>query len=101
MTIDQERVSDVSTDHTCIVYIDIIDIVNDVNPFALRTVSWLDNPNVLFAVMLLKFLIVRVEVSKFIREDVGIWNEVKVLLPVSLLHPNHVKAQSIFPCNLI
>lgn len=51
--------------------------------------------------MLLQLLIVFVEFAKFIRQDVGVWHEVKVLLAVSFLHPDHVETQSILPRNLM
>lgn len=51
--------------------------------------------------MLLQLLIVLVEFTKLIWEDVGVWYEVEVLLSISFLHPDHVEAKSIFPCDLV
>lgn len=41
------------------------------------------------------------EIMKFIWQDVGIWNEIKLLSTKSLLHLHVVIAQSVFPRNFI
>ncbi len=51
--------------------------------------------------MLFKFLIVRIEVSKLIREDIGVRNKVKVLFAKLLLHAHHVETKTVLPCNLV
>lgn len=51
--------------------------------------------------MLLQLLVVLVELSEFIWQDVSVGNEIKVLLPISLLHPDHIKAEPILPRNLV
>ena len=38
---------------------------------------------------------------KFVWQDVSIWDEVKLLSAISLLHLDVVVAQPIFSCNLI
>ena len=45
--------------------------------------------------MLLQLLIMLIEFSKLIWQDVSVWNEVEMLLSVSLLHPHHVEAETI------
>ena len=51
--------------------------------------------------MLLELLLVLVELAELVRQDVGIWHEVEMLLPVTFLHSYDVEAKSIFPCNLV
>jgi hypothetical protein len=59
-------------------------------------VGWLNDPDVLLAVMLLKLLVVFVEFTEFIRKNISIRYEVKVLFTISFLHSNNVEAKSIF-----
>ena len=51
--------------------------------------------------MLFQLLVVSVEVTEFVREDVSVGHEVEVLLAELLLHPHHVEAESIFPGYLV
>ena len=51
--------------------------------------------------MLLELLVMLVKFSKLIRQDVGIGNEIKVLLAIAFLHPHNVEAKSIFPCDFM
>jgi hypothetical protein len=99
--IDEERVCDVARDDRGIVHVYIIDIVDDVDALALAGVCWLDDPHVLLAVMLLKFLVVGVEITKLIRQDVGIRDEVEVGFPKFLLHADHVVAETILARDLV
>jgi len=46
--------------------------------------------------MLLKFLVMLVEFTKLIGEDVSVWHKVKLRLSKPLLHPHNIKAKSIF-----
>lgn len=51
--------------------------------------------------MLLQLLIVCIEVTKLIWENVGIRDEIEVLLAVSFLHSDHVEAESILSSDLV
>lgn len=51
--------------------------------------------------MLLELLVVLVELTKLIRQDVGVRHEVEVLLSVALLHANHVEAEPILARDLM
>ena len=42
-----------------------------------------------------------VKVPELVREDVGVWDEVKIALPELLLHADHVVAQAILSRDLI
>jgi hypothetical protein len=101
MAIDQQWISDISTNDTSIIYIHIIDIIYYVNAFPLRWIGWLHYPDVLFRIMLLKLLVMSIKITKFIRKNVSVWYEIKVLFPKLLLHSNHIDAKSIFPSNFI
>lgn len=46
--------------------------------------------------MLLKLLVVFIEFSKLIRQNVSVRHEIKVLFSIPLLHSNNVEAQAIF-----
>ena len=51
--------------------------------------------------MLLQFLVVFIKFTELIRQDIGVWHEVKVLLTKSLLHSNNVEAEPIFSCDFV
>ena len=51
--------------------------------------------------MLLKLLVVSVEVSKLVWQDVSVRYEVEACFAKLLLHPHHVVAQSILSCDFI
>jgi hypothetical protein len=51
--------------------------------------------------MLLELLIVLIEFSELVRENVSVWNEVKMLLSKSFLHSDNVEAESILPCDFM
>lgn len=101
MSIYQQGICDISWDNRKLINVHIVDIINQSDTFTLCCVSWLYNPNVLFAVMLFQLLVVLIELSEFIGKNVSIWYEVKVLLTILLLHPNNIEAKSIFSSNLI
>jgi hypothetical protein len=101
MAVNQKRISNVARNHRQFVHIDIVNIVYDMDSSALRCIGWLNNPDVLLAVMLLELLVVLVELSELIRQDVGVRHEVEMLLPKSVLHPHHIKAETIFASDLV
>ena len=51
--------------------------------------------------MLFELLIVLVELSKFVRQDVSIWTEIEMLFTKALLHSHDIEAKSIFPCDFV
>ena len=61
----------------------------------MRGIRWLDNPNVLLRVVLLELLVMLVEFTKFIWQDVGVRNEVEMLLSEALLHPHDIEAKPV------
>lgn len=101
MSIDQQWVGNISADNRGVIHTHIIDVIHDVDTFTLRRISRLHNPNVLFAVVLLKLLVVSIKVTKFIREDVSVRHEVEVLLAVAFLHPHYVVTQPVLPRYLV
>jgi hypothetical protein len=66
-----------------------------------RAVCWFDNPNILFGFMLFQLLVVRIEVSEFIRKDVSVWNKVIRSFSMLLLHLGDVVAAPILPSNFV
>lgn len=49
MPIDKQRVCNILANNRCLVHINIIDVVNDVNALALALVCRFDDPNILLA----------------------------------------------------
>lgn len=64
-------------------------------------VGWLDNPDILLAIMLLELLVVLVEFSELIRKNVSVGNEVEMLLSIPFLHSYDVEAETIFPSDFM
>lgn len=67
MAINKQGVCYVLANYRGFFYVHIIYIVNEVNAFALATICRLYNPNVLFAFVLFKLLVMIVEIPKFVR----------------------------------
>jgi hypothetical protein len=42
-----------------------------------------------------------IEISELVRQNIGIRDKIKILLPVPLLHAYHVKAATILACDLM
>lgn len=101
MSVYQKWIRNVFADHTCLVHINVIDVINEVDALALTRVSWFDDPNVLFGLMLLQFLVMVVEVTKLVWKDVGVRDEVKGCLTVFLLHAHEVEAKPVLAGNLV
>ena len=95
MPIDQKWVGNISRDDGELINIDIVDVVDQRDTSSLRRISWLDDPNVLFAIVLLQLLIMLVEFTKLVWQNIGVWHKVKMLFSVSLLHPDDVETKSI------
>lgn len=53
MSIDEKGVGDITRDDRSVINVNVIYIVNNIDTFALTWISWLNNPNILFWVMLL------------------------------------------------
>lgn len=66
MTINQKRVRYIATDNRKLINIHIIDIVNQLDTSTLSSICGLDNPNILFGVVLLQLLVVFVKLSEFV-----------------------------------
>ena len=59
-------------------------------------VGWLDDPDVLFDLVLFELLVVVVEVPKFLGKDVSIRAQVKRRFAVFVLHSDYVVTQAVF-----
>jgi len=100
VSIDQQRIRDILRYHRSLVNIHIIDVINQKDAIALARVRGLDDPNVFLALVLSQLLVVIVEVSELLWQDVGVWCDVYCGLAVFLLHTHYVVAHAILPCNL-
>ena len=67
MTIDKEWVCDVFRNDAGFIHIYIINVINDVDTAALTGICRLNNPHIFLTLMLLQFLVVVVEIAKFVR----------------------------------
>ena len=66
MTVNQQRIRDVSRDHRRFIDIELVKTFNDVDATALGGVRRLNNPNVTLWLGLAKFCVVCMEVVEFI-----------------------------------
>jgi hypothetical protein len=101
MSINQQRICNVLTNNRRFVNIHIINVVYYVNTFALTTVCRLNNPHVLFALVLLQFLVVIVEIPKLFWQNVSVRGQIKSLFSKFFLHTRYVVAKSIFARDFI
>lgn len=101
MTVNKQWIGDVLGDYTRFIDIYIVDVVNDVYTSSLARIGGFDNPDVLLRFVLLQLLIMVVEVTKLIRQYVGIGAEVKCRLAKALLESDNVKAETILSGNLV
>lgn len=101
VAINKQWVRDILRNNAGLIHIHIVDIIHDVNTTALAGIGWLDNPYILLALVLLQLLIVVIEITEFIWQDVGIWTKVKRILAESFLKAYNIEAQTILPGNLV
>ena len=85
MSIDQKRIRNVFWNDTSLIDVHVVNVVNDVDATALASIGWLDNPDILLALVLLEFLVVIIEVTEFVGQDVSVRAEVEGILAESLL----------------
>lgn len=64
--VDEQRVRDVLRNDARFVHVHIVDIIDNVDASALARVGWLDDPNVLLALVLLQLLVVVVKVAELV-----------------------------------
>lgn len=96
MPVDQEGVRNVTRNDRKIVDVHIVDIIYEVDSFSLRSIGWFNNPHVLLRIVLPQFLVVRIEFTELVGEDVGVGHKVEVVLSILLLHSDNVAAESVF-----
>jgi hypothetical protein len=101
VSVDQERIGHISRNDRGVVNINIIDVVNDVDTLPLAGIRRLNDPNILLRVMLFKLLVVRIEVTKFVWQDVSVRYKVKVRLAEFLLHADHIVAEPVLSCYFV
>lgn len=101
MSVDEEGVGHVARDNRGVIYVHIVDIVYDIDTLALTRVGWLHNPNILFGVMLLEFLVVGIEITEFVWKDIGIWDEIERGFTEFLLHTDHIVAETVLSGDFI
>jgi len=95
MPIDQKWIGNISGNNGQLINIHIVDVINQSDTSSLSCISWLHDPNVLFAIVLLQLLVMLVEFSKLVWKNVGVGNKVKMLFSVSLLHSYDVETESV------
>ena len=95
MPIDQKWIGNISGDNGQLINIHIVDVIDQSDTSSLSCISWLHDPNVLFAIVLLQLLVMLVEFTKLVWENVGVGNKVKMLFSVSLLHSDDVETESV------
>jgi hypothetical protein len=95
MPINQKWIGNISGDNGQLIDIHIVDVIYKSDTSSLSCISWLHDSNVLFAIVLLQLLVMLVEFTKLVRENVSVWNKVKMLLSVSLLHSDDVETEPV------
>ena len=101
VTVDQQRICDVFTNDRGLIHVHVIYVIDKVDSSSLAGISRLHDPHIFLTFVLLQFLVVVVEISELIRQDVGIRTEIESRFSEALLHAHYIEAQSVFSCNLI
>ena len=101
MSIDQKWIGNISGNYRELINIYVVDIINKSNSSALSSICWLDNPDILLAIMLLQLLIMLIKFSKLVWQNIGIWHEIEMLFSKPFLHPHTVEAESILSRDLM
>ena len=101
MTVDQEWFCDVPRDHTCVINIQLVDVLNNMNAATPWWVGRLHDPQITLWLLLFESLVVWVEIVELLRQDVGVWDEVKLVFSEPLLHLNKVVAQAVLSSDLV
>lgn len=101
MSVYQKWVSNVLANYTCLVHINVINVINQINAFALTRVSRFYDPNVFLGLMLFQFLVMVIKVAKLIWKDVSVRDEVESCFPEFLLHANEIKAKTVLTSDLM
>jgi len=101
MSINEQRVGYVPRNHTQIIDIHIVHVVNQVDSLALRSIRRFHDPDVLFRVVLPQFLVVSVEFSELVRQDIGVRDEIEGRFSVFFLHSYSIAAKPIFPSDFM
>ncbi len=102
VSVNQQRVRNISRYDAQLINVHLVDIVDDMDALALTRVSRFDYPHVFLTLAtLLESLEMRVEIAEFIRNNISIRGEVKRLAAVTFLHAYHVCAEAVLPCDLL
>ena len=101
VTVDQQRIGDVFTYDRGLIHVHVIYVIDKVDSSSLAGVGRLHDPHIFLTFVLLQFLVVVVEISELIRQDVGIRTEIESRFSEALLHAHNIEAKSIFSRNLI
>jgi hypothetical protein len=96
MTVDQERIWNIPRNHTLLLHIDIVDLINDFDAFALTAIHRLDNPSVALWLCLLQLAEMRDKLWVFSRQNISVGNEVIFLVSEALLGLHIIVAKAVF-----
>ena len=72
MTVNQQWIRDVFADDACFIDVNIIDVIHQVDSSTLARIRRFHDPDVFLALVLLELLVVVVEVTELVRQDVGV-----------------------------
>lgn len=101
MSVDQKRVGDVPRDHREVIYLQVPQVVNNVDPTATTKICWLDYPQVLFRFFLRKHFKVSLKLPCLIWQNVGVWDDIVDATSAELiLHLHDVMAKAVLSCDL-
>lgn len=101
MSVYQKWVCNVLANYTCLVHINVINVINQINAFALTRVSRFYDPNVFLGLMLFQFLVMVIKVAKLVWKYVGVRDEVESCFTEFLLHANEIKAKTVLTGDLM
>jgi hypothetical protein len=102
VAVDEKWIRNVPWNNWKIIILQIFNIVEKMNTTTSTEICWLDNPNILLRLFLCKHLIMGLEFSKLVRENIGIRDDIINPAPSKLLlHLHNVVTKSVLSGNFI
>ena len=101
IAVNKQRVGYISGNNAQFVYIQVIDIVDDMDTSSSTRIAWLYDPDIAPWISLLQLLVMTQQISVLIWQDIGIWNEIESITTKFLLQFYVIEAKTIFSGNFI
>jgi len=101
MPVYQKRIWDIFGDNAWFVKIDFINIIDQIDSFALGLCMRLDYPQRFSTLLVLFFVKEGEKISKFVWQDECFWCNIKRFSSKFLLHSQNINTEFVFSCDFV